>query len=269
MPFDPFLLWTPILLLAVFGLVRFIGCQLFLDFTPDQPPQPVAKVNNILVLGQAFMCGTVQIRINGVALDGAEVKWNGQLFKTTGTAAQREVALPVTDSSQTSMQITVLSPTGKDIGSQTLTISIKSGTPDEVTFEQLYNAAIGPEGPVPAQIKAIKFSGSWKWWRHSSGLVDITLVSGNQGLFTFDSPRIFEGIDAWVASATQTSTVELSDGQQQSPPPTPFGIGVMDYQEKAISVNWTKCSTTITVKVVSTDDNALLFIRRIRYREPR
>ena len=268
MPFDPFLLWTPILLLGVFGLVRFIGCQLFLDFTPDQPPQPVAKVNNVLVVGQVFMCGTVQIRINGVGLDGAEVKWNGQLFKTTGTAAQRDATLPVTDSSQTSMQITVLSPTGKDIGSQTLTISIDSGAPDEVTFEQLDDGATGLQGPVPAQIKAIKFSSSWKWRRHSGGLVDITLASGNEGFFTFDSPRIFAGIDAWVASATQTSAVEFSDGQQQSPP-TPFGIGVRDFEEKAISVNWTKCSTTITVKVISSDANAQLFIRRIRYREPR
>lgn len=273
MPFDPFLLWTPILLLGIFGLVRFIGCQFFLDFTPDNPPPPVVKVNNLLVLGQAFVCGTVQIRINGVGLDDAEVKWNGRLFKTTGTATQREVTLPVTDSTQSSVQITVLSPSGMDIdgGSQTLGISINPGTPDEVTFERLDDGATGIEGPVPAQIKAIKLNpGSWKWRKHADGTVDISLRSGSEGAFSFDSPRIFAGIDAFVYSGTQTSTVALSDdGLQQSPAPTQFGIAVRSYQEKSIPVSWSKCSTTITVKVTCADPSAELFIRRIRYREPR
>lgn len=272
MTFDPFLLWTPILVLGVFGLVRFIGCQFFLDFTPNNPPPPVAKVNNVLVLGQAFVCGTVQIRINGVGLDDAEVKWNGRLFKTSGTATQREVTLPVTDSTQTSVQIMVLSPSGKDIdgGSQTVSISINPGTPDEVTFEQLNDGSNALEGPVPLQVKAIRLSSSWKWRRHADGTVDISLRSGSEGSFSFDSPHILMGIDAFVYSATQTSTVTLSDdGLQQSATPTQFGIAVRSYQEKSIPVSWSKCSTTITVKVTCNDPSAELFVRRIRYREPR
>jgi len=276
MPFDPFLLLTPILLLAILSLVGFTGCQLFLDFeqakppTPPTPPNqaPQVQISSVSVDGAAFACKTFGFKVIGSDfVAGSSVTWNGASIPTSFVSAtQLQAEVTVNDVTQTSAQITVIPPSGTPTAPFPFSFTVGRGVPKSVTFESLRQSAGNNTGPVPSTFGGIDFGSGWDWFDHNTELdaFDIQFRSGQEASFGFTGgvQRILESIVVLNYSNSQR-TVTLSDGVQTK---SVAIVGTTTtFVTNTITTGWTKCSSSVRVQC---QGNEPLFVRVVTYLDP-
>lgn len=274
MSFDPFLLLTPILLLAVLGLVRFVGCQLLLDFERPEAPESStqtagAQITSVVLLGTALACKTARLRVTGANfVNGAAVLWNGAALPTSFVSAtQLEAEVAVNDAAATSAQVTVVPPSGTPPPPFTFNFTVERGAPKTVTFETLRPNDGTRDGPVPNVFAGIEFGNGWNWFDHTTGpeQVDILFRFGQEASFSFANGerRIVESIVV-LNFSSNTRTVSLSDDAQQ-PKAVDLPGSTSTNATHSVPTGWTKCSRTVKVQCVGP---GTLYVRAITHLDP-
>jgi hypothetical protein len=274
MTIDSFLLLAPVLLLAIMALVRFIGCQLFLDFTPDQPasaPPAVTpmEITAVAFIGSAVACGTARVRATGTSfVNGARLQWNGVALPTqfvSTTELQADVTF--NDMSITSADVVVVKPSGETSTAFHFVFTVTPGAL-RVALAQETGLPSGPEiGPVTT-IKDLEFgSGQWVWWRDATDVFDLHFSSpGTVRTFSFrnGAAAILDSMTVRnFAASPNAMTVSDDAGQSVS---LSLPALAEPIQSVVLTTAWKRCSTSITVRLQTASNE--VGIVDISYRLP-
>jgi hypothetical protein len=255
MTIDPFVLLTPVLLLGVMALLRFVGCnQIFgLDDVTGFPSQPV-------VMSISPKSGTqgdqdFTLIVTGTSfINTSVVRWNDQDRQTAFVSGQELWAhITAADITAAGMAaVTVFTPFGhpsETSNSETFLIVSSAVT---VTFDNPPPAGTGVDSPLDGVYKNLDF-GTGRWFWKGSGVGDsiflgpISSTNPTSGPFLFanapPSGRVLLRMRI-ISDTLLSGNISLQDGVNPPTPPFPVPAGA---PPMFIETGWTLPSATVTV----------------------
>ncbi|HEY1288505.1 MAG TPA: hypothetical protein VH934_01445 [Xanthobacteraceae bacterium] len=274
MTIDPFLWLTPVLLLAILGLMGFVGCQLFLvdnDPKPAASPKTAAplQVSGAAFVGAATACSVARLRVTGANFpNGAQVQWSGAALPTQFVSAtQLDASVTLSDTALTAADIVVVGPSGEKSPLFHFTFTVAPGAV-RVALAQEAGQPSGPNiGPVTT-VKDFDFgTGQWAWLRDTTDVFSLHFSSpGTTRTFAFrnGATGILESMTVRnFAGSANTMTVSDEVGQTAS---VNLPALVQPIQVLTLTTGWRRCSNSITVRLQTPSADAGII--EITYRLP-
>jgi len=248
---DPFVLLTPILLLGVLALLRFVGCDWVIglnEFTHD------ADVTSITP-DTLVPCGTFTVHGDGF-VDGSTVTWNASPALTTTFISPNElqvhVDLALGDTLPSSVFVTVMSPSNG--ASEAFTYKPTVGNSPINVWPLLNQPGAPAPGPLTGDVQGLTFDTEFSLEDFSPTGGDTDAVfgpGGSSGVFSFtNGPRLLQQIVVHnVSGANGTITLQDDRGQPTVTMTVPPG----QLMNVAVPTSWTMCSAHITVMFSAPD----------------
>jgi hypothetical protein len=222
---DPFVLLTPILLLAVIALLRFVGCKAF--GTADPGGNPVPTTSTIDPTSKTEGGDKFTLTVNGTNFvkgsSPSVVRWNGPFPGPTDrqtifvTDKQLTADITAADIANAGIaDVTVFNP-APDGGTSTpaLKFTIVAIPPVSVTFDDL--GALPPgltEKPLSGNYKNLNFGANWYWKGSGAGnsifLGPPSNTNPATGSLSFASPRVL--LRARILAELDGAKITLKDG---------------------------------------------------------
>jgi len=253
---DGFVFLTPILLLPVIWLLRFVGCNPILglhDVEPYEPPD-ISSISptSVIVCGPKFT-----LRVIGTHFTAQqEVQWDDAGRATTFVSeTELQASIPANDITELkTVSVTVNDPSNNKV-SNLQSLAVTLGAPDVQDFSSLPPGVNNFDPVVDGQVPDIHFDG-WIWYQDTP----------NQGAIYFNDPTAttrsftFMGVSRIVqtmlvrhydpASLTDI-TITVTDDTGQAAPPLIIKGG----QYKTLITGWVRCTKTVTVTLSPGTDN--------------
>jgi hypothetical protein len=244
---DAFVLVTPILLLAVIGLLRFVGCNPVFGLVPTDPIEPPAlssiSPTSVIVCGPAFT-----LTVTGTHFQAwHEVQWNDASRATTFISeTELNASIPASDITELkTVSVAVRNPISNEVSNQQ-TLTVTYGTPDLQDFSSLPAGVNNFDPVVDGQVPDIHFD-QWIWYQDTpnQGAIYFNDPMATSRSFTFVSvSRIVQTMLVRHYNPTSPTdiTITVTDETGQAAPPMVIKGG----QYKTLITGWVRCSKTVT-----------------------
>jgi hypothetical protein len=258
---DPFVLLTPVLLLAVIALLRFVGCDLVFKLEP-LPEASAPEISSISPESRDACGPQFTLTVTGTNLvdnpDPAKssvVQWNGANLQTTylpGPVLQADITADKIETKGIAI-VTVFNPPpglGQSTNAKVFTINL--GAPKTVNFNPL-PPGVNNNDPVNV-FQNINFPG-WIWFQDAlnQGAIYFNDPMAITRTFTFvNGPRILQSmLVRHFDPAGASITITVTNDKGESAPP----LSIQGGQFQSLNTLWVKCSQTVTVTLDTTTDN--------------
>ncbi len=261
---DPFVLLTPILLLGVIALLRFVGCS----FTHGSvAPMEISEISptSATVCGEGFTLWVAGTGFVGPPDDPAKwsiVQWDGK-DRATVFVSSTALTATITADDRTMLGLNVVTvfnpPPGDGLSTNGKAFIITPGPPNVVNLGTL---PPGKNSGDPVGVfQNIDFP-RWVWYVDGTGQTAIFFDSvDNSRTFRFVNPRILKSMRVYYhnppppAPPPPPITITVTDGKNQ---PASLSITVGE-KFKDLNTNWVTCSPTVTITLnTSSDDIAIV-----------
>jgi len=255
--FDPYLLLTPLLLLAIIALLRFVGCKSFGSAEPAGNPLPTTK--DISPTSKTEGEGAFKLTVKGTnfitgVTNPSVVRWKGP----AATPSDR----PTTYDSATQLTADITSADIANSGDAYVTVfngapdggtsdpplkfTINAIPPVPVTFDDLGALPAGStEQPLSGNYKKLNFGPNWYWKGSGVGNSIFLGPPGNNGTatgsFSFASPRVL--LRVRILAELDGATITLKDGLNLDVSKTVNKANGLTY----VDTGWKQPSTSIAV----------------------